>query len=360
MLVGETLSNFLSQDWRLRARVFREAIDVSQYPIDAVSIARLTENEAVESRLIQPDFTFEFGPFELTSDDQARLLGDQEMLMVQCLEQHLGIIDDLLTREFSFLPRWQIDDVMASIGYDGANCGAHFDHYDVFLLQVSGSKVWHLDREIHTDNQLLSDQDLRLLDNFEPVEKLLLEPGDVLYIPPGAGHHGICEGESLTLSVGIRNPTTTEMLAEISEFALENTKLDTLETSLHKGSAEISAGIPAALKTNLDQLLDEAMLQRWYGSYVTRLRNPEVLSPVDSGDTSPPKVKANLPTRMAWMDTADSILFFVNGECYERSAEERNWIVTLCESRKLELTKPDEPFQALLSELNAAGALSPV
>ena len=360
MLTDDALSSFLSQDWRRRARVFREAIDVSQYPVDAITVARLTENEAVESRLIQPDFTFVFGPFEFMPDDKTSLLGDGQMLMVQCLEQHLGIIDELLTREFSFLPRWQIDDVMASIGYDGASCGAHFDHYDVFLLQVSGSKVWHVDQEKHSEAQLQSDQDLRLLDSFDPADKLLLEPGDVLYIPPGAGHHGICEGESLTLSVGIRNPTSTEMLAEISEFALENTKLDTLETNLHKGGAEIDASIPTDLKTNLDHLLDEALLQRWYGCYVTRLRNPDVLSPADPGGANTPHVKAALPTRMAWMEAAGSILFFVNGECYERIEKERNWILTLCESRELELSKPDEPFQRLLSQLIAAGALSPV
>ncbi|SVD87025.1 uncharacterized protein METZ01_LOCUS439879, partial [marine metagenome] len=52
----------------------------------------------------------------------------------------------------------------------------------------------------------------------------------VLYVPSGVGHHGICAGESVTLSIGIRNPTMIELLAEISEFALLESEPDILDT----------------------------------------------------------------------------------------------------------------------------------
>ena len=99
----------------------------------------------------------------------------------------------LLQTEFTFLPLWQVDDVMASLGQSGASCGPHFDRYDVFLLQLSGSKSWQLDAGAHQEHQLQQDSELRLLERFEPSCSVQCEPGDVLYVPPGVGHNGICQ-----------------------------------------------------------------------------------------------------------------------------------------------------------------------
>ena len=38
--------------------------------------------------------------------------------------------------------------------YMRASCGPHFDRYDVFLLQLSGSKTWQLDAGAHQEHQL--------------------------------------------------------------------------------------------------------------------------------------------------------------------------------------------------------------
>ena len=148
MLSGETLAAFKEKDWHQQAKVFPGAIDNHKYVISAEEILKLASYDFVESRLIQRDYRVDFGPFEETS------LPDASMLMVQCMECHSDIVMALLQTEFTFLPLWQVDDVMASLGQSGASCGPHFDRYDVFLLQLSGSKSWQFDAGAHQEHQL--------------------------------------------------------------------------------------------------------------------------------------------------------------------------------------------------------------
>lgn len=364
MLNEVTLPAFLAEDWRKHPRVFRQAIDVTRYQVPAVSLCEMTADELVESRLIEPDYHVEHGPFEFIHNVGEPLLADGQMLMVQCLEQHSPTVARLVDEAFSFIPRWQIDDVMASYGYDGANCGAHFDHYDVFLVQLSGAKIWHLDQADHDEAELMPDLDLRLLPDIEVTDKLLLEPGDVLYIPPGRGHHGICQGESMTLSVGIRNPTTAELLAEVSEFALEYGEVSPLEAGLHATAVPLGQEIAMDLRHELSRIFDHNVLTRWYGCYVTRLRDPDILLPLAPDLASAPAISlsnmtisASLPTRLTWADT-DVLLFFANGDSFELMPEDKAWVPQLCLERKVRL--PEVLFDStamILQGLITCGAL---
>jgi len=47
---------------------------------------------------------------------------------------------------------------------------------------------------------------LRILQRFEPEHDWVLEPGDLLYLPPMWGHDGTAVGECMTCSVGFRSP----------------------------------------------------------------------------------------------------------------------------------------------------------
>ena len=46
--------------------------------------------------------------------------------------------------------------------------------------------------------RLRSDVPLKMLADFRPTAEWLLEPGDMLYLPPRWGHEGVAEGETLT------------------------------------------------------------------------------------------------------------------------------------------------------------------
>lgn len=349
------LDQFLKEDWQQRARFFTKAIDVAPLQIPVETLITLVENELVESRLATSAGVVVHGPFEM-DDSDARLLPDDTMLMIQCLEQHLASMDRLIRDSFGFIARWQIDDVMATFGYTGTSCGAHFDRYDVFLLQLQGEKHWALDGGQHTEADLQDDVDARLLREFTPTQHITAKPGDLLYIPPGVGHHGVCEGESLTLSIGIRNPTMADVLADLATEILSDDNIAApLEQQLHRGS-QLPISTADTLSSAINEVLNNDTLIRWYGSYVTSLRVPELLEPVDDiiwGEI----LAVALPSRLAVFD-AEPLLWFVNGEAYELDGQSRDLVEQLTLDRQVQLPEHiSEHFKSVLEDLLFNGSL---
>ena len=348
MLLGAALHEFLTDDWGNRARFFEGAVPADNYAVAAGDLYRLACRDAIESRLISDDFELEFGPFDNTD------AFTDGFLMVQCLEQQLEQVSKLIDEQFGFIPRWQIDDVMASLGGDGKNCGAHFDHYDVFLLQMAGDKTWFLDDGGHGDEDLDQNAELRLLRDFEATQSLQASPGDVLYIPPGVGHHGIARGQSLTLSVGVRNPTTTELMAEISEFVIENCDKLPLATAIQHPGSETDA---SAVSSQLPAILSDDIVETWYGCYMTRLRDPEVLAEQSRPKSVSGDYCATLPTRLAWTKLSGSIVLFANGQAFHCSNEDKNWISTLCDERRISIRQATTSQSVIVPELIGNGSL---
>src|SRR5690606_8275391 len=119
----------------------------------------------------------------------------------------------------------RIDDVMVSYAAPDGSVGAHVDQYDVFLLQASGHRHWMIDDRADAPTAFRADQDLKLLEHFEPTHDWLLGPGDMLYLPPGVPHHGVAAGETrcLTFSVGLRAPGVAELASDFVEHLAEST-----------------------------------------------------------------------------------------------------------------------------------------
>ena len=64
----------------------------------------------------------------------------------------------------------------------------------------------------------LPDQPLRLLSGFQPQEQHDLEPGDVLYLPPGLPHDGVAlDDNSITLSIGFRAPGLSDLTSKLAD-----------------------------------------------------------------------------------------------------------------------------------------------
>jgi ribosomal protein L16 Arg81 hydroxylase len=86
----------------------------------------------------------------------------------------------------------------------------HYDDHDVLILQLQGSKIWHLyvgadrrPREIQRDGDKAVD-----LESLPTPTDLSLQAGDVLYVPRGRVHAAEANAEqSIHLTVGIHAPT---------------------------------------------------------------------------------------------------------------------------------------------------------
>ena len=94
----------------------------------------------------------------------------------------------------------------------GGGVGPHVDQYDVFLLQGIGQRHWAISTDPDAPKDFRPDVELKQLQHFEPTHEWLLEPGDMLYLPPGVPHDGIAfGGPCMTISVGMRAPSQAEL-----------------------------------------------------------------------------------------------------------------------------------------------------
>ncbi|MFC5142334.1 cupin domain-containing protein [Actinomycetospora rhizophila] len=86
---------------------------------------------------------------------------------------------------------------------------AHYDVHDVFVLQVAGTKRWHVHAPVHADplrSQPWNDRADAVAARAaeEPLIDEVLEPGDALYLPRGYLHSATAQGEvSAHLTVGV-------------------------------------------------------------------------------------------------------------------------------------------------------------
>lgn len=121
-----------------------------------------------------------------------------------------------ILRAFSMIPAARIDDLMVSYAADGGTVGAHDDLYDVFLLQGPGRRRWQISTQ--RDRSVEPEAAVRVLRSFVPEAEWLLEPGDMLYLPPGVAHLGVAEGPCFTYSIGFLAPSHAELVQSFFEY----------------------------------------------------------------------------------------------------------------------------------------------
>jgi hypothetical protein len=84
---------------------------------------------------------------------------------------------------------------------DGQGFPPHVDTHDVFILQLHGSKEWHVGRPFMDLPLISADHGPLTLSDFR---KFTLTPGDALYLPRGFPHEALTSNSSsLHLTVGI-------------------------------------------------------------------------------------------------------------------------------------------------------------
>ncbi|HQS95328.1 MAG TPA: cupin domain-containing protein, partial [Novosphingobium sp.] len=243
-------------------------------------------------------------------------------------------------------PNWRIDDVMVSYAVDQGGVGPHFDQYDVFLVQGLGRRKWQIGGLCDDATELLPHDDLRLLANFEPVQEWILEPGDVLYVPPGIAHNGVAIGDDcMTYSIGFRAPSRDELLVQWAEHLVEQAESDRRYAdpalTLQSNPGEISGQAIDDLHAMVtEKLLDRAAFARWFGEYNSTPKNAEIdWSPEESitaADlralvSAPVPLVRNPASRFSFVrEGAGSVMLFVDGQSHACSGESALFAERLC------------------------------
>ncbi len=221
-LLGDlTPAQFMRDYWHKKPLLIRQAIPGFQPLLPFDELAELATKDYVESRLVamtDGEWDMQHGPLQELPPRTQR----EWTMLVQGVNLQSDAADALL-RQFRFVPDARLDDLMVSFATDGGGVGPHFDSYDVFLLQAQGQRRWKIGPQ--KDLSIIEGLPLKILANFTPDEEFVLEPGDMLYLPPHYAHDGIAIGDCQTYSIGFRSPSYQELGEAFLQFMADSIDL---------------------------------------------------------------------------------------------------------------------------------------
>ena len=339
------IDRFLRDHWQKRPALIRSAWAGWRNPLEPDELAGLACEREVESRLVvgsPGEWQAEHGPFKPSRFGK---LGKAPWtLLVQAVDHHVPDVAALI-EPFRFVPNWRIDDVMVSYASDGGGVGPHFDQYDVFLIQGLGRRRWRIGQSCDAASALLPHDDLRLLAQFDTVEEWVLEPGDILYVPPGVAHDGVAVGDDcMTYSIGFRAPARSELIAHWCESVLgdlaEDDRYADPDLRAQANPGEIPAEAIDRLQAMVaEKLLDRDAFARWFGEYSSAPKYPEIdwrpEEPIGREDLraelqAGAALSRNPASRFAFVAQGDGVLLFVDGESRKCCADTAALARRLC------------------------------
>ncbi|MFN4004012.1 MAG: JmjC domain-containing protein [Hylemonella sp.] len=341
LLGGLSPAAFMRRHWHKRPLLVRQALPGFKPLLGRAELFALAQREDVESRLVRqqpgrgrPQWSLQRGPFARRA--LPTLQTPNWTLLVQGVDLHSEAAHALLNR-FRFVPDARLDDLMISYASDGGGVGPHFDNYDVFLLQAAGRRRWRIGRQ--TDLRLRPDLPVKILARFEPEEEFVLEPGDMLYLPPHYAHDGVAEGgDCMTYSIGFRSPKAGELAQELLQ-RLADAAPEAVGDAFYRDAAQPAVAAPGAIPAALQRFARQAVREA--------LRDPQALARALGETLSEPKpqvwfepgrrlragagIVLDRRTRMLY----DDAHIYINGESYRASGRDAALMRRLADQRAL-------------------------
>ncbi|WP_299807016.1 cupin domain-containing protein [uncultured Shewanella sp.] len=334
------ISEFLTQYWQKKPILIKNAFPNFEDLISADELAGLACEEAVASRVVvtkPDDWQIIEGPFE----DYEQFGEKNWQLLVQALN-HWHPDSAEFINAFRFIPDWRFDDLMVSFATPGGGVGAHIDNYDVFIIQGEGQRHWTVgDKGQYAPKN--NDPTTPLIEGFEPIIDVVLEKGDLLYIPPGFPHQGQTLTLAMSYSIGFRAPSQQELFSEMADALIDtNTGLKRFTSS---DEPKIASQISSSHQQDLMALITElaanpeyyqAMLGKMLSQNRFELDICEPEEAYTAEDMSDYVAQGAQLYRIGGLKLLkledDSISrIFVNGEAIEYSAAIETEVQQLCE-----------------------------
>jgi 50S ribosomal protein L16 3-hydroxylase len=282
-LLGDMpVGNFLGDYWQKKPLLVHGALPGFQGLLTRDDLIHLACHDEAQSRLItrkKGKWEVRHGPF--TSRVFSRLPAKDWTLLVQDVNHFLPSARELLLK-FNFIPHARLDDLMVSYAPQGGSVGAHFDSYDVFLLQGMGRRNWQISAQ--QDKRLVMDAPLKILQEFKPEQEWVLEPGDMLYLPPGYAHYGVAEGHCMTYSIGFRAPTYQELVTQFLVYLQDNAEVEGIYHDPNPGFQSHPGCISADMLQQVRAVLDKITwsptdIEHFLGRYLTEPKQHVFFTP---------------------------------------------------------------------------------
>lgn len=274
--------DFLTQYWQKKPLLIKQGFTDFADPLDANELAGLAMEESIESRIItnhDNDWQAHHGPFE----DFELLTEQHSTLLVQAVDHWHPNAAQLL-EPFRFIPNWRIDDLMISFSTPGGGVGPHLDQYDVFIIQGEGKRHWRVGMPDNKLKQFAQNKSLLQVEQFPAVIDCILEPGDILYIPPGCPHEGYAVENALNYSIGFRAPNQRDLLSNFADHIIDkeagNSRYQDPAITLRDSKGEIQACEVENIKLLMQAALnDDALVKSWLGNTLSQPKHEMDLMP---------------------------------------------------------------------------------
>jgi len=371
---------FLAEYWQKKPLLIRGAFADFDPLITPEELAGLAMEPGVHSRLViekdaETPWQLSYGPFD--EERFTALPRSHYSLLVSECEKWLPELRQLID-EFSFIPRWRIDDVMISYAPDGGSVGPHIDDYDVFLIQASGRREWMIEQQARQRPKIIEGLDLAILRDFHPDQQWVLEPGDLLYLPPRIPHHGVARGEGcMTWSVGFRAPAVSDLmdslLLEADSAGLASERYADGDLRVPRDPAELLDedldGFRRLARELLERIERNGLWPRIVGRLVTDttlaedIQGIRIDTPAQAADL---RWQPHPDSRFCFHRQGDALDLFCNGRHYRlaASAVPLNGLSRLCNAAHMnwdELqVEHSEAWRDCLLELINEAALIPL
>jgi 50S ribosomal protein L16 3-hydroxylase len=266
---------FMRDYWGKKPLLIRQAFDFSKgAPVDVAQVLALAVSPDAQARIIAAkDGKWSLKRSPLSALPKANV--PNWTVLVQNVELAAPAANQLL-RQFAFARYAELDDLMVSYATVGGGVGAHVDSYDVFLLQAHGQRRWRISEQ--TDLDCVPKLPLKILKNFRGDQEWVLNPGDMLYLPPNVAHEGVALGEAgsecLTYSIGYRAPRLHDALDDaLGMLASEDGEDHSPQLKLAAQAAQPAqlTGVDvASYRVAINAWLDDGVLEEHLGCVLTR------------------------------------------------------------------------------------------
>lgn len=352
---------FLREYWQQKPVVLKRFFPTFDDPIDENDLAGLAQEPEIDARIINNidgNWHVEQGPIE----DFERLCKGKWTLLVQGVDKYIQDVASIMA-PFSFIPSWRLDDLMVSFATAGAGVGAHIDQYDVFLVQGKGKRRWRVG-EPGDYSETFPHPKLRQIEGFDAIIDVEVEPGDVVYVPPGWPHNGETIDDSLTYSVGFRAPDNlqlAESLALMLDKGEHNYRFCDPQRQKQTSPQSVSPSDVASLKQQLIEAINgegftrsllEAMSEQGIPEYPleSEVSLEQIANEFAAGLSFAPApgVRALISYGKQGLPRA----LFVNGTQFDFSSSDKDWFDALASGKTINATScQDAPSFTFLETL---------
>ncbi len=339
LLGGLSPQAFLRRHWQKRPLLVRGALPEFSRFVTKSALYALAARTDVESRLVERvhgRYYVSHGPLP-----RSRMPGAaaRDWTLLVNGVNHQDARAEQLLRRFSFIPQARLDDVMVSYATPGGGVGPHFDSYDVFLIQARGRRRWRVAkaRPQRRPFPLVAGAPLKLIAGFRAEQEVVLEPGDLLYLPPGWGHDGVALDPCLTYSIGFRAPGGAELAAGFLDHLHERG----LPDAVYRDPGLAPAARPGRIGPQLAKFAEAQLARiRWSRGDVEEFLGRHLSTPkpnvvffpnrIFSGKMQNKTVELHPKTQMLY----DGSRFFINGEVLHARPAQRKALAELADRRR--------------------------